>query len=130
MRAQQFAPALAVSSATLGRVQGGSWPWREFCPIPSSDPWHGQHAWERTPRCSCTPNSEILMDCLTFTKKRAGNTVLLLNYGLLGLFLNVINGTSVLRARDIHQQSHVPLAQVGREFQDVPTPGSAVPTRG
>lgn len=81
------------------------------------------------PSCSFIPKAEILIDCLTFTGKRAGNTVLLLNYGSLGLFLNVINDTSLLRARDIHQQSCVPLAQVLREFQNVTTQSSAVSTR-
>lgn len=81
------------------------------------------------PSCSCVPNAEILIDCLTFTKKRAGNTVLLLNYGSLGLFLNVINDISLLKAWDIHQQNCVPLAQVLREFQNVTAQSSTISMR-
>lgn len=98
------------------------------------DPWDGKHCLGKgpamaTPRCSCIPNAEVLIDCLTFAERRPGNAVLLLNYGLLGLFLNVINDTSLLQAWDIHQQNCVLLAQVLREFQNVTTQSSTASMR-
>lgn len=90
-------------------------------------PWWGALLWKRTyhgtniSRCSFISNAAILIGYLIFTKKRASNTVLLLIYGSLGLFLNVINGISLLKARDIHQQNCVPLKQVLREFENVTT---------
>lgn len=134
IRFQQFAHALAVISANwteFKRIHGHGGNSIQF---PGSDPWDGEHCLGKgpvaaTPRCSCIPKAEILIDCFTFTKKRAGNAILLLNYGLLGLFLNVINDTSPLQARDIHQQHHVPSVQVLREFQDVTTQSSTVSMR-
>lgn len=101
---------------------------------PGSDPWDGENCLGKRPamatsRCSYISKAEILIDCFTSTKKRAGNAILLLNYGLLGLFLNVINDTSLLQARDIHQQNRVPSAQVLREFQDITTQSSTVSMR-
>lgn len=87
--------------------------------------WWGALLWKRTchgnniSRCSFTSNAEILIDYLIFTKKRAGNTVLLLIYGSLGLFLNVINDKSLLKAWDIHQQNCMPLKQMLREFENI-----------
>lgn len=77
-------------------------------------------------RCSFISNAELLIDCFILAKKRASNTALLLIYDLLGLFLNVINDKSLLKAWNIHQQNCMPLKQVLREFENFTMQSSTV----